>query len=178
MATGGSDGSLPARRAKMLPSRSISTLQPAACAQSTNRSRISLSSADKASRRRPTSRKRPISAERSSVSHSRLGLISRTLGAGIRLAPLVLIDDVLQRGALHRAELAHRVADGKDRVGVHAFGQAERLIDFLLEKHVPVGQRRAQPDRAARQYHVLNRRVDRGAGAGTGIGAILEAGDD
>src|SRR5881397_819783 len=54
--------------------------------------------ADKASRRKPTSQKQPISAERSSVSHKRLGLISRTLGAGIWLAPLVLIDDGLQCG--------------------------------------------------------------------------------
>src|SRR5882757_1513235 len=79
MATGGRLGSLPARRAKILPSRSISMLQPAARAHSTNRSRISLSSADSASRRRPTSRKRPISAERSRLSHKRSGLTSRTL---------------------------------------------------------------------------------------------------
>src|SRR5229473_6337308 len=79
MATGGRLGSLPARRAKILPSRSISMLQPAARAQSTNRSRISLSSADSASRRRPTSRNRPISAERSRLSHKRSGLTSRTL---------------------------------------------------------------------------------------------------
>src|SRR3984893_12829403 len=79
MATGGRLGSLPARRAKILPSRSISMLQPAARAQSTNRSRICLSSADSASRRRPTSRKRPISAQRSRLSHKRSGLTSRTL---------------------------------------------------------------------------------------------------
>src|SRR5262249_37571253 len=119
----------------MLPRRSISTVQPAFFAQSTKRSRISLSSAERASRRRPTSRKRPVWAERSRLSRSRSGLISRTLGAGIRLAPLVLIDDLLQRGALHRAELAHRVADRKDGVGVHALRQTERLVDFLLEKH-------------------------------------------
>src|ERR1700704_5694501 len=79
MATGGRLGSLPARRAKILPRRSISTLQPAARAPSTNRSRISLSSADTARRRRPTSRKRPISAERSRLAHKRSGLTSRTL---------------------------------------------------------------------------------------------------
>src|SRR5580704_4020701 len=79
MATGGRLGSLPVRRAKILPSRSISTLQPAACAQSTNRSRICLSSTDSASQRWPRSRKRPISAERSRLSHRRSGLTSRTL---------------------------------------------------------------------------------------------------
>src|SRR5712671_5476870 len=105
MATGGSDGSLPARRAKILPSRSTSTLQPAAAAQSTNRSRICLSSADRASRRRPTSRNRPIAADFSRLSHNRSGLTSRTL---VTTCAILLLAAFSRRGQYthHRFNIA------------------------------------------------------------------------
>ena len=51
--TGAASSSRPARRAKMFPILSTLTVAPASRHQATNRSRISLSDASSASRRRP-----------------------------------------------------------------------------------------------------------------------------
>src|ERR1051326_6648157 len=68
----------------------------------------------------------------------------RFLEALIGLAPLVLIDEILQRRAAHRAEAAHRVADRQDRVGLHAGRQAENRVALLAEAGMPRRERRAE----------------------------------
>ena len=119
----------------MLPSRSISIVQPAALAQSMNWSRISLSSADSARRRRPTSRNLPISAERSSVSHSRSGLISSTLVAATG-GLLRFVDATLARTGLGGAG-----RHGKAEAAAQAL-RRELRVELALDL---LGARRQQP---------------------------------
>src|SRR5713226_6232547 len=52
-------------------------------------------------------------------------IVVARLEARIRLAPLVLIDDVFQRPAPQRPEAAHRPADRQDCIGMDARRQPE-----------------------------------------------------
>src|SRR5436190_18428415 len=100
----------------MLPRRSISTVQPASFAHCTNWSRISLSSADSANRRKPTSRKRPIPAERSSVLHSRSGLISSRLATTEALLRCDGLAGGLRRPQ-HSRRFRHAEVEAADQAG-------------------------------------------------------------
>ncbi len=71
ISTGGRWSSVPGRRAKMLPTRSTATVQPASVHQVMKRSRISLSASVRARRRRPPALPGPISPERMTVDQKR-----------------------------------------------------------------------------------------------------------
>src|SRR3954470_4157600 len=67
MATGAADGSVPFRLAKIFPSPSTVTSQPASRHHATNWLRISPSASESATRASPPGRPSPICAERSTV---------------------------------------------------------------------------------------------------------------
>ena len=77
--TGAAAASRPARRAKMFPILSTVTVAPTSRHHSTKTSRISLSDASSASRRRPWSRPGPMRADVIMVSHSRSASICSRL---------------------------------------------------------------------------------------------------
>src|ERR1700758_1029767 len=58
----------------------------------------------------------------------------------VGLSPFVLISDIGQLAAADGAEVTHRIADGQDRVGMHAFGQTHRRFGFLFVQQGPCGQ--------------------------------------
>jgi hypothetical protein len=73
------------------------------------------------------------------------------LDAGVRLAPAILIHDLVQRAAADRTELAPRPANWDDRVGVNVRRQAERCLGFPLIEQMARRQRRAEAQGAGRQ---------------------------
>src|SRR3954453_4194667 len=79
----------------------------------------------------------------------------------IGLTPFILKDDILQRPAPELAEAPHRPADRQDRVGLDAGREAQDRIDPLPIAGMPRRQRRAEAERADREQHVLDRRIDR-----------------
>src|ERR1700704_36543 len=107
-----------------------------------------------------------------------LSLLLFGLQAGVGLAPLVAVDDVLQGPTAQLAEIAHRPADRQDRVGMGAGWQAENRVDLLAVAGMPRRQGRAEPERPGRQAHVLHRPIDRRAGGAARVLAVFEAGDD
>jgi hypothetical protein len=50
----------------------------------------------------------------------------------IRLLPFVQVNEVRQLAAPHRSELAHRIADRQDRIGMHARRQAQCGLGLLF----------------------------------------------
>ena len=57
--------------------------------------------------------------------------------------------------------------------------QSQDFLNFLGVAQVPAGQRRAQPQRAGRQQHILHRRVDgRAGGTGRRLCPVVLAGDN
>src|SRR5215831_2438763 len=149
IATGGRLGSLPARRAKMLPTGSTSTAQPSSRTQATKRSRISLSSGDTARRRKPVSRKRPIWADRPMVAHNRSASTLRLLSGFMRLSMTVssrLGDTALAQVWAAEVELAisnsraTRDAPGRQcRFGRHV--HAARLLHMAAARSEAASRR-------------------------------------
>src|SRR5439155_14716768 len=75
----------------------------------------------------------------------------------VRLAPPILVHDLLERPATDRPELSDGIADRKDRVRPHAGRQTERRFALLLVEKMARGQRRAEAERPCREQHVLHR---------------------
>src|SRR5262249_4858558 len=100
-------------------------------------------------------------------------------GAAPRLAPALAIDDIGERAAAERPEFAHGVDDRENGVGVDAGRQPERGLGLLLVEQMAGGERRAEPERACGEQHVLHGRIDARAGGTVGLlAAVLDAGDD
>ncbi len=62
---------------------------------------------------------------------------------------------------------------------MHSVRQTHRRLRLLLVQQMPRGQRRAQPERARRQQHVLDRRIDRCARPARRLRRpLVDTGDD
>jgi hypothetical protein len=72
------------------------------------------------------------------------------LQIAVRLAPLVLIDDIGERDTANRAKPAHGVADRQQGIGVETGRKAQSRFRFLLELQIKRRQSRAQAERSRR----------------------------
>ena len=99
---------------------------------------------------------------------------------GAHVSPcLIAIHELGHFAALaRRTKFAHRIANRKDGIGMHAGGQTKRRLGFLLELQMPRGQCRAKTKRTDRQQHVLHGGINRRASGAVRVRTVLQTADD
>lgn len=75
------------------------------------------------------------------------------------------MNDLAQRPASQRTEVAARITDRHQGVGLHVVRQFQHRLDLVFVKHMVGRDQRAQAQGAAGKNYVLDHRIDARAGA-------------